>query len=503
MNHLNVKLTIGAVVVLIVGASGGYWIAQRETEPADTGVAAQGERKVLYWHDPMAPSTRFDKPGKSPFMDMQLVPVYADEQGGAAVSVSSVVTQNLGIRLGVVEKAVLQPKLPAVGSVAFDERLLELVQARVEGYVTRLHVKAPLERVRRGQPLADIVAPVWLEAQEEYVALLDAESGRGQAIRDAARQRLIVLGIPESTIRELDAQRKTNASATLTAPIEGVVTELAVREGAAFMPGAALFRINGLKTVWVNAQVPEAQVSLIPMGSSVTAHATAWPGVVFKGRVAALLPEVDPQTRTLSVRIVIDNAEFKLAPGMFVSLDFEGKADQEQLVVPSEAIIMTGERNAVVVARAGGGFDIADVTVGTEAEGKTAILSGLEEGQAIVLSGQFLIDSEASLKSTVSRLSTAAGPPLGQAERAADDQRLLHLAEGTITAISPEAITIAHGPVPSLQWGAMTMSFKPPARMPSTPLKVGAHVSFSFAPTERGEFQIDSITPLDESESQP
>lgn len=413
MNPLRVKLIIAAVAVLIIGAAGGYSIGQRA--PERTGSApsgsAQGERKVLYWHDPMVPNTRFDKPGKSPFMDMQLVPVYANEAGGAAVKVSPVVSQNLGIRLGTVEKTVLRPQLAAIGSVAFDEHLLEVVQARVEGYVTRLHVKAPLVRVRRGQPLVDIVAPAWLEAQEEYLALLDAQSERGQAIRDAARQRLTVLGVPDSTIRELDAQRKTNASTTLTAPIDGVVTELTVREGAAFMPGAALFRINGLKTVWVNAQVPEAQVSMIPSGSSVTAHATAWPGAVFKGGVAALLPDVDPQTRTLLVRVVVENPEFKLAPGMFVSLDFEGKADQEQLVVPSEAVIVTGERNIVVVAREGGGFDVAEVSVGTEAEGKTAILSGLEEGQSIVLSGQFLIDSEASLKSAVSRLSTAEPKP--------------------------------------------------------------------------------------------
>lgn len=409
MNELRVKLIIAAVAVLIIGAAGGYWIGQRQPERMATAPdgSAQGERKVLYWHDPMVPSARFDKPGKSPFMDMQLVPVYADGEGGAAVQVSPVVSQNLGIRVGTVEKAVLKPKLAAMGSVAFDEHLLEVVQARVEGYVTRLHVKAPLERVRRGQALVDIVAPAWLEAQEEYLALLDAQSGRGQAIRDAARQRLNVLGVPDSTIRELDAQRKSNASATLTAPIDGVVTELAVREGAAFMPGAALFRINGLKTVWVNAQVPEAQVSMIPTGSSVTAHATAWPGAVFKGGVAALLPEVDLQTRTLLVRVVIENPEFKLAPGMFVSLDFEGKADREYLVVPSEAVIATGERNVVIVAREGGGFAVAEVTVGAEVEGNTAILSGLEEGQAIVISGQFLIDSEASLKSSVSRLTTA------------------------------------------------------------------------------------------------
>ncbi|HJY38803.1 MAG TPA: efflux RND transporter periplasmic adaptor subunit [Steroidobacteraceae bacterium] len=402
MNHLHLKLIAAALAILIVGIAGGYWFAQERTQSA----AHEAGRRVLYWHDPMVPNARFDKPGKSPFMDMQLVPVYADEEGGAAVKVSPVVTQNLGIRLGTVEKAKLQPKLAAVGSVAFDERLLEVVQARVEGYVTRLHVKAPLERVRRGQPLAEIVAPAWLEAQEEYLALLDAQSERGQSIRDAARQRLAVLGVPESTIRDLDARRKRSAAATLVAPIDGVVAELAVREGAAFMPGSALFRINGLETVWVNAEVPEAQVSMIPLGAQATVHATAWPGIAFKGRVAALLPDVDPQTRTLSVRVVVDNPQFQLAPGMFVSLDFVGRDELESLVVPSEAVIMTGERNVVIVAREGGGFDVAAVTLGAEAGGRTAILSGLEAGQSIVLSGQFLIDSEASLKSAGSRLST-------------------------------------------------------------------------------------------------
>jgi membrane fusion protein, copper/silver efflux system len=407
VNDTKLKL-IAAAAVLVVGLAGGYWLAKLRA-PADDDRsmrAAQGtaDRKVLYWHDPMYPSTRFDKPGKSPFMDMQLVPVYADEEGGAAVRVDPTVEQNLGIRLGTVDKELLQPKLAAVGSIAFDERLIEVVQARVEGYVTRLYVKAPLERVRRGQALADIVAPAWLEAQEEYLALLDAQSDRGRSIRDAARQRLLVLGVPEPTIRGLETGRKANASTTLIAPIDGVVTELAVREGAAFMPGAGLFRINGLKTVWLNAQVPEAQIFMIPMGATVQATATGWPGVTFQGRVEALLPDVDPQTRTVPARIVIDNPDFRLSPGMFASVELAG-AGEQQLVVPSEAVIMTGERNVVIVARTGGGFDVAEVKIGIEASGKTAILDGLQEGQAIVLSGQFLLDSEASLKSTVSRLS--------------------------------------------------------------------------------------------------
>ena len=415
MNHVKSKLVLAAAAILLVGALLGYWFAERSSsvESESAATSAGGERKVLYWHDPMVPTARFDEPGKSPFMDMQLVPVYADEAGGAAVKVSPTVVQNLGIRVGAVEKAVLQSSLTAIGSIAFDEGLNQVVQSRVEGYITNLRVRSPLQHVKRGQPLADIVAPAWLEAQEEYVGLLEAQSGRVQSIREAARQRLVVLGVPEGTIRDLEIHRTTNASTTLVAPTDGVITELAVREGATFMAGSVLFRINGLKTVWATAQVPEAQVSMIPVGSKVTARATAWPGATFTGSVLALLPEVDPQTRTLPIRIAMDNPGSKLAPGMFVSLDFEGQSQEPQLVVPSEALIVTGERSVVIVARDGGGFDVAEVTTGAEVDGKTAVLSGLEEGQSIVLSGQFLIDSEASLRSTVSRLSSPAeeSPP--------------------------------------------------------------------------------------------
>jgi Cu(I)/Ag(I) efflux system membrane fusion protein len=173
------------------------------------------------------------------------------------------------------------------------------------------------------------------------------------------------------------------------------------------MPGAPLFRINGLETVWVNARVPEAQLSLVAMGSDVTATATAWPGVAFQGKVTALLPQVDADTRTSTARIVLDNREAKLSPGMFVSLDLVAPETQAQLVVPSEAVITTGTRSLVITANDNGAFGVAEVRVGAEQDGKTAILGGLSEGESIVLSGQFLIDSEASLKSALSRLESA------------------------------------------------------------------------------------------------
>jgi Cu(I)/Ag(I) efflux system membrane fusion protein len=495
LNSLTPRQWLIAVVafVLLAGA-GGYWIANYRAHDVPAA-AASGERKVLYWHDPMVPGARFEKPGKSPFMDMQLVPVYADEAGAdSGVRVAANVTQSLGVRIGKVEKTTTQRKLTVVGSLVFNDQLVEVVPARVEGYVTRLLVRAPLEKVRRGQPLAEIQAPAWLEAQQEYLSLLDAQSESGRSLQAAARERLHVLGVPESTIRRIETQRKTTASTTIVSPIDGVVSELGVREGAGFMPGAPLFRINGLETVWANARVPEAQLSLVALGSEVTATATAWPGIAFKGKVIALLPQVDADTRTSTARIVLDNKDGKLSPGMFVSLELVAPASQAQLVVPSEAVITTGTRSIVITSN-DGAFGVAEVAVGAEQDGKTAILSGLSEGQSIVLSGQFLIDSEASLKSAVSRLDT--GPAMAAEPMKAASTPGSHTAEGRITEVGVDSITLDHGAVASLNWPPMTMGFELPSAGMAKDLKVGDRVRFTFTQVEGG-FRIETISKLDD-----
>ena len=478
------RLIPAFVAVLVVGGALGYGLTRwLQKEPV---VATDSGRKILYWHDPMNPNVKFDKPGKSPFMDMQLVPVYADEaNGGSQVKVSADAAQNLGVRLGKVERAALANRLSAVGTVAFDEELLQLVQARVDGYVSRLHVKTTLAPVRRGQPLVEVVAPAWLAAQEEYLALLDTTSSRGAEIRAAARQRLIVLGVPESAIHRLETERKTTASTTIYSPADGVVAELGIRDGASFSAGASLFRINSLRKVWAIAQIPEAQVGAVAPGAEVTVRPTAWAGEEFDGRVVAILPDVDATTRTLAVRVEIDNPGSRLVPGMFVSLDFATLATEPQLLVPSEAVIVTGERSVIIAARDGGGFDAVDVKLGAESGGKTVILSGLSEGQSVVLSGQFLIDSEASLKSAVSRVSSEAAP--------AQSAPMTHQTMGKVVSITPTAVTIAHEAVPSLQWGKMTMSFAPPASGMPADIAAGDDVHFTFTDAGSGQFRIESI----------
>lgn len=418
------EMLVGVMVAAVLGAgAAGYWMGHHRfrTDSSDrpstqathaahaahasrTDTGHDSARKVLYWRDPMVPGSRFDKPGKSPFMDMPLEPVYADEQVPGTVSVDPDRTRSLGIRMGTVKKSVLSRHLRAVGSIAFDEHRLEVVQARVDWYVERLHLRAPLDRVRRGEPLADLVAPQWFEAEQEYLALLGAQSPGAQSLREAARQRLVVLGVPEPAIRLIETTRTASRITRIAAPLDGVVTELGVRQGSAFLPGTNLFRINGTRVVWADARIPEEKMAMVRVGSRVEANATGWPGIAFGGRVVALLPEVDPQTRTLGARVRLENKDQRLVAGMYVTVEFTGPAEGAQLVVPSEAIISTGERHVVIVAGEGGRFEAVEVTPGTESGGQTAILTGLSEGQSVVLSGQFLIDSEASLSAAIERL---------------------------------------------------------------------------------------------------
>jgi len=404
-------IAIAGIALVAVGIGGGYWLAMHRTMAAASERELQAQaagKKPLYWHDPMYPQQKFDQPGKSPFMDMDLVAVYGDEGASAAgVSISSRVVQNLGMRTAEVTEGTLEQRLESVGAVAFDERSVAVVQARVNGFVDRLYVRAPLDPVRKGQPLAEIVAPEWAAAQEEYLALRKSPLADPE-LRRAARQRLVLIGMPEETLAALDSEGKARTRITLTAPISGVVAELGAREGSTVMPGAMLFRINGLASVWVNAEIPESQAGMVKPGAQVEATVPAYPGEKFSGRVSAILPEVNPATRTLKARIEIVNPDAKLKPGMYATVELSAPDRKPMLLVPSEAVIRTGQRTVVVVAdTARDGrqqFKPVDVEVGAESGGRTEVRKGLARGMKVVTSGQFLIDSEASLKATETRM---------------------------------------------------------------------------------------------------
>jgi Cu(I)/Ag(I) efflux system membrane fusion protein len=401
-------MQIGAVAPAtgIAASSAGTVQKAGDIDPA-TG------KKVLYWHDPMVPAQKFDKPGKSPFMDMQLEPVYAEGGGDeSAVSISSRVQQNLGIRTAEVKTGTLTSTVEAVGTVAYNERDVAVVQARSNGYLERLYVRAPLDPVRKGQPLAEIYVPDWVAAQEEYLSAkrIGAQTdikdlGGVGGLAEAAAQRMRLTGMREEQVRAIEAGGKVQPRFTITAPISGVVGEITAREGMTVMAGAPLFRINGLSTVWIDAEVPESLAAQLRPGTPIDARAPAVPGVEFKGKVNAILPEVNTATRTLKVRIELANPRSELVPGMFVTVNFTPAARKEMLLVPSEAVIQTGRRSVVVVAQGDGKFAPADVEVGLDSNGQTEIRKGLQAGQTVVVSGQFLVDSEANLKASTTRMS--------------------------------------------------------------------------------------------------
>jgi membrane fusion protein, copper/silver efflux system len=493
---MNPRILVAALVAAGLLAAGGYGLysmgksaGSQVAAQASAGAPANGGRRVLYWHDPMVPGQKFDKPGKSPFMDMQLVPVYADEgaeEGGVAIS--SRVQQNLGIRTAVASIGEIAPKVEAVGTVAWNERDVALVQARASGFLEKLHVRAPLDAVRKGQPLAELYVPEWVAAQEEYLGARRIGGVGLEVLREGAAQRMRLAGMTEAQIQLVESTGKVHPRITLTAPIDGVVGELAVREGMTVMSGAPMFRINGLGTVWVNAEVPESFAAAVRPGNQVQARAAAFPGRTFNGKVSALLPEVSTATRTIKARVEIANPGGQLVPGMFATVDFAPAARRQAVMVPTEAVIQTGRRTVVVLAASGEDgkqkLTPVDVEIGAESAGMTEIRKGLTAGQKVVVSGQFLIDSEASLKATTTRFAEA-----GAAAPAA------HSGTGKVEAIEKGSITLSHGPIPSLQWGPMTMEFKPPKAGLPAGIAPGADVAFDFVQTPQGEYEITAMRP--------
>lgn len=464
----------GALIALVAGA-GGYGIAHLTGGPggsATAGVSDANGRKPLYWYDPMKPDQHFDKPGKSPFMDMQLIPKYADEAGGEApgVRIDPAAAQSLGLRSVAVRRGELASQLAATGTIDFNQRDVAVVQARSGGFVQRVYALAPGDVIGAGAPLADLLVPEWAGAQAEYLAV--RRTGNA-ALAQAARQRLALLGMPPGTIAAVERSGRPHNVVTISTPTGGVIKTLGVRAGMTVAAGQTLAEVNGLGTIWLNAAVPEAIAGPLRPGQATTATLAAYPGETFTGRVSAILPDVQPDSRTLTVRIELPNRGGRLKPGMFATVSFGGSA-QPALLVPSEALIRTGKRTLVMLALANGRYQPAEVQTGREAGGDTEILAGLAEGEKIVASGQFLIDSEASLSGVRAR------PIGGSAAPAKAPAAALYETTGRIEQITGSSVTLSHEPVPAIGWPAMTMTFALPDPSVARGFKAGDRVRFGF-----------------------
>ncbi|MDP3852403.1 efflux RND transporter periplasmic adaptor subunit [Phenylobacterium sp.] len=467
------QLALSAAAIAVLAATGGYGLAQLGKPSQPTGApAAPGDRKVLYWYDPMVPAQHFDKPGKSPFMDMQMVPRYADDgpAGESGVRIDPAAVQSLGVRLASVQRGDFVQSLDATGVLDFNQRDVAIVQAKAAGFVQRVYARAPGDVVAAGAPIADLLVPSWGGAQAEYLAV--RRSGDA-ALEAAARQRLTLLGMPAGLIDQVAQTGRTRNVITVTTPVGGVIQTLDVRQGMTVGMGQTLAQVSGLSTIWLNAAVPEAQGGQVRVGQAVRAELAAFPGESFNGRVTAILPTTQADSRTLTVRVELANPGGRLKPGMFAKVHLDGPA-RPALFVPSEAVIRTGKRALVMVAGDKGRFQPVEIQLGREDDGRTEILAGLSEGQKIVASGQFLIDSEASLAGVQAKPLGAASEPTTKAASA------LYESRGRIEALSAGSITLSHDPVPAIGWPAMTMTFKLGSPSLAKGLKVGDRVAFGF-----------------------
>ena len=391
--------------------------AAQATDAAPSQRQADG-RTVLYWYDPMQPQQRFDKSGRSPFMDMDLIPKYADEVSGGepapgamgsnaspSVTLSGAVVQNMGVRTTKVERGALWKHIRTVGRVEYDETRLAHVHPRAAGWIEGLALRAEGEPVKKGQTLADLYAPDILSAQVDFLIAIEPQGAGARKVKvDKARNLLRLLEVPEEVIRDIEKTGETRNTVPVLAPADGIVTQLMAREGMYVTPGSEMFTIADLTDVWVMVDVFEHQLAWVAPGKKAEIRVPAYPGRTWEGVVDYLYPDLDPKTRTLRVRLVFPNPQRDLKPNMFADVAIDGGSKKDVLKIPREALIVTGERQSVVKALGEGRFQPVDVVTGMQTGGQVEILSGLDEGDEIVVSGQFLIDSESSLQASFRRM---------------------------------------------------------------------------------------------------
>lgn len=478
MNN-SLKKSLAGLTLIAIGVAAGWGLAQWRTDTTHAGnttvpqAGAAAERKVLYWYDPMSPTQKFDKPGKSPFMDMDLVPKYADEdaQGSTGISISPQTVQALGLRTAVVVQRAIGADVDVVGNVLLNDRDVSIVQARSAGFVERVYARAPGDVIGAGAPLADLLLPEWVAAQREFLAVRALKDG---SLTTAARQRLLLLGMPQTLVAQVERTGEPRGIYTVTTPQGGLVAELMVRQGMTVSAGASLARVNGLGTVWIEAAVPEAQSGPLQLGQEAQVRLAAFPGEVLRARIVSILPQANSDTRTVRVRLELANPGQRLKAGMSGQITLKGR-EQPALLVPGEAIIRTGKRALAYVVDAPGKFHPVEVQLGAEIGDQLVVQGGLEAGQQVVASAQFLIDSEASLRGLLPAASGATQ------EHGAYGATPAYTVRGVVEEVSTTELTLAHDAIPALKWPAMTMGFRLSDPRLATGLAPKQQVRFTFS----------------------
>jgi Cu(I)/Ag(I) efflux system membrane fusion protein len=505
MSASSIGRTWAIMAMVVVAAGAGYWFGshragalhdQASAVPTDPARPATAERKILYYRNPMGLPDTSPVPKKDS-MGMDYIPVYEGEEqdAGGALKLSAAKVQKLGVRSVAVQRRVLDAPVRATGRIEVDERRLVSIAPKFEGYVEKLYVNATGQHVGRGAPLFEAYSPELLATQREYAITaqgLAQVQGADEAtvagmkrLAESALERLRNWDVNDEQIARLAAGGPPQRALTFRAPAGGVVLERKAVQGMRFMPGEALYQIADLSTVWLIADVPEQDLGRVRSGLLARARLDAYPGQVFEGRITYIYPTLKTETRSAQVRIEMANPRGWLKPAMYAQVEL-AVAGSPQLVVPTSAVIDNGQRQVVLIDRGDGRFEPRDVKLGQRGDEFTAIADGLEEGERVVSSATFLLDSEANLKSALGALTGAAQTP-----------RASHSATGTLDDVDTQSGTllITHDPVESLKWPKMTMEFLAANESLAKAVKPGTAIRFDFIERKPGEWVVTKMEP--------
>ncbi|EOA6593820.1 TPA: efflux RND transporter periplasmic adaptor subunit [Vibrio vulnificus] len=477
-----------ATIALLVGGAVGFaansYLSGHDMSAMASTSSAQSSNEPLYWVAPMDPNYKRDKPGKSP-MGMDLIPVYADDLAGAndkpgTVKIDPSVENNLGVKTAAVELAKLSPRIETVGYIAFDESQLWQTNVRVSGWVEKLYINAVGEQVKKGEVLFTLYSPELVKAQEE---LLNAKRTGRDGLVKGATERLLSLGVDREQINQVIRRGKASQTIEIKALANGVIASLNIREGGYLSPAQAVISAGPLNEVWVDAEVFERQAHWLTNGSQASMTLDALPGKAWQGEVDYVYPILDPKTRTLRMRLKFANPNGELKPNMFANITLQPVSDSEVLTVPKSSVIRSGGMTRVVLAEGEGKYRSARIETGREADDKVEVLQGLNQGDRIVTSAHFMLDSESSQSADLSRINGVEAP----AETA--------WAKGEITDLMADhgMLTINHQPVPEWNWPGMTMNFNAAQGVDLSALQKGQAIEFEMQKTDDGQYQIVAI----------
>ena len=433
---MNRTTVIAAFLMLGIGLGAGYWLSSATSSGA--AATASGGREPLFYRNAMNPEVTSPVPAKDT-MGMDYVPVYADgdrpEEVAGTVTIDPSIVQNIGVRTAIVRQQSLNRTIRAVGRVDFDEERMARLHSKVDGWIESVRVDKTGEAVEANDILLSIYAPKLVSTQQEYLLALKglealrsskfADISRGaRELVESSRERLRLLDVPEHQIRELEKTQSVQKSLHIHTPVSGSVIRIGSRQGQYVTPATELYTIVDLKQVWVYADVYEYEVPWIKLGDAVEMSLQSVPGRTFKGSVTYIYPYAEAKTRTTKVRIAVDNQEMLLRPDMFANVLIQSDTREEAIVIPSEAVIRSGDRAQVFVVRGPGKFEPRLVTLGIESGGQVSVVKGVEAGDEVVTSAQFLIDSESKLREATAKMTRPASmPPEGESGAQVDEPK--------------------------------------------------------------------------------